>query len=155
MLLGELGIPLILCPRSNYWFLGKVPNLKAIYELNLRVGLGTDNACWIKGDLWRDMEFLANILRSKGILDPKWLLKASTVSSEIIGLSNFICEGCEANILMVNEELVPIKTSKNKYLAIVKRGGPEAVEGLIIDGIPKYCSDKYETLCRNIRNGFS
>lgn len=152
MLLSDLGIPLILCPRSNYWFLGSVPNLKTIYELNLSVGLGTDNACWVKGDLWRDLEFLANTLRSRGVLDPKWLLKISTVSSEIIGLRNSICEGCSANMLILNEELVPIRTSKDKYLAVIKRGGPEAVEGLIVDGVPRYCSSRYEAVCNNIRN---
>ncbi|MEM0453724.1 MAG: amidohydrolase family protein [Sulfolobales archaeon] len=151
ILLRELKIPLIMCLRSNLWFVGKVPNLKLIKDLGIEVGLGTDNASWVKGDLWRDLDLLTNLMRVKGVLDPKWVLRTAT-NAEVVGLNNRVSEGSKVNLLMINEELTSIRYSKNKYLAIIKRGGPEGVEVLINDGIIRYCSSKYETLCNNIRD---
>lgn len=140
-LLKELNIPLIICPRSNYWFLGRLPDMRAIYELGLEVGIGSDNACWIKCDLWRDLELLSNILRPMGLLNPKWILKIA-VNSGIIGFSNYLMEGSKPNLLIINSELTSINYSKDKYLALIKRGGPEAVELLIINGKVRYYSER-------------
>ncbi len=149
--LKEHGIPLIMCLRSNLWFVGAVPDLRTIRELEMDVGLGTDNASWIKGDLWRELDLLTNLLRVKGVLDPKWVLKAAT-NSALVGINNRLCEGCRANILAINEELTSIRYAKDKYLATVKRGGPEGVEVLVTDGVLRYCSSRSKALCDNLRD---
>lgn len=152
--LKDLRIPLIMCLRSNLWFVGKLPELGLIKDLEIDVGLGTDNASWIKGDLWRELDLLTNLLRVKGVLDPKWVLRIAT-NSEVVGIKNKLCEGVKANFLVINDELTSIKYAKNKYLATIKRGGPESVEVLVTDGIIRYCSNRYEALCNNIRNFLS
>jgi cytosine/adenosine deaminase-related metal-dependent hydrolase len=153
-LLKELGIPLIICLRSNQWFIGKLPDLKLIYEVGLDVGLGTDNASWVKGDLWRDLDLLTSLLRVKGVLDPKWVLRVATNSS-VVGIDTKLREGSKANLLVINTEETSIKYARDKYLAVVKRGGPEGVEVLITDGVIRYCSERYEAVCDNLRNFLS
>ena len=151
-LLSDLGIALILCPRSNMWFSGRLPLLNDIYESGVVVGLGTDNAGWIKPDLWRDMELVLTQLRSYGIFDPRWVLKAGTVSAEVFGIENHISEGAQANLLLVSAERLGIEAVRNKWLAVVKRGGAEAVGALVVSGEPRYCSGKGEALCNSVRN---
>ncbi len=153
-LLKDLKIPLIMCLRSNLWFVGGLPNLKAVRDLGVEVGLGTDNASWIKGDLWRELDLLVNVLRVKGLLDPKWILEVAT-NSRLVGIDGRLREGGMANLLVINEELTSIRYARNKYLAVVKRGGSESVEVLITDGVLRYCSSRCETLCNNIRNRIS
>lgn len=154
LLLKELKIPLIMCLRSNLWFVGRLPDLKAIKNLDIDVGLGTDNASWIKGDLWRELDLLVNTLRVKGVLEPKWVLKAAT-NSAVVGIDSRLREGNRANVLVINEELTSIKYARDKYLATVKRGGPEGVEVLITDGALRYCSSRCEALCNNLRDVLS
>ncbi|RLG77634.1 MAG: hypothetical protein DRO14_02040 [Thermoprotei archaeon] len=151
-LLSDLGIALILCPRSNMWFSGRLPPLNDIYESGVVVGLGTDNAGWIKPDLWRDMELVLTQLRSCGISDPRWVLKAGTVSAEVFGIENYIGEGAPANLLLLSTEHLGIEAVRNKWLAVVKRGGAEAVGALVVGGEPRYCSSRGETLCSSIRD---
>jgi len=152
-LLKELNIPLIICPRSNYWFIGRLPNIRAIYELGLEVGIGSDNACWIKCDLWRDLELLSNVLRPMGLLNPKWVLKAA-VNSGIIGINNYLVEGGKANLLVINSELTSINYSKDKYLALIKRGGPEVVELLMVNGKVRHCNEGLKNRFRELSVAF-
>lgn len=153
-LLKDLKIPLIMCLRSNLWFVGRLPDLKTIKNLEMDVGLGTDNASWIKGDLWRELDLLVNTLRARGVLEPKWVLKAAT-NSAIVGIDSRLREGNRVNILVINEELTSIKYARDKYLATVKRGGPEGVEVLITDGVLRYCSSRCEAVCNNLRDVLS
>ncbi|MEM2206632.1 MAG: amidohydrolase family protein [Sulfolobales archaeon] len=153
-LLKDLKIPLIMCLRSNLWFVGRLPDLKTIKNLDIDVGLGTDNASWVKGDLWRELDLLVNMLRTRGVLEPKWVLKVAT-NSAIVGINNRLREGNRANILIINEELTSIKYARDKYLATVKRGGSEGVEVLITDGVLRYCSSRCEAICNNLRDVLS
>ena len=121
VMLREQGIPLILCPRSNRWFLSGSARLDVIYSEGIVVGLGTDNAGWVKPDLWRDAEELLLRLRRLGINDPKWVLRALTVNAgNILGLRYELSEGVKANILLLRNDLLMLSNVKNKYLAVVK-----------------------------------
>ena len=154
-LLKDSGTALIICPRANMWFSGKLPPLKELYESGIQVGIGTDNMGWIKPDLWRDMELIFTLLRNQGVADPKWVLRACTIAAEIFGIKNYINEGAPANLLLLNSEHLGIEAVRNKWLAVIKRGGAEAVGALIVGGEPRYCSGKGETLCNNLRYFFS
>jgi cytosine/adenosine deaminase-related metal-dependent hydrolase len=150
-LLNELNIPLILCLRSNLWFSSGIPDIRSIYNSGIKIGLGSDNAGWIKLDIWREGELLLNMSRLYGVNDPVWVLKAMTISAEIVGLDNAIVEGNRTNLLLVESDPLRLNTAKNKHVAVIKRGGSEYVGALVIDGRPKYCNGKAKTLCNNIR----
>ena len=156
VMLREREIPLILCPRSNRWFLSGDARLDLIYREGIVIGLGTDNAGWVKPDLWRDAEELLLKLRYLGINDPKWVLKALTVNAgNILGLRYELSEGVKANMLLLRNDLLMLGSVRNKYLAVVKRGGPELVGGVFIDGNLRYCSEEAKTLCNSLRDFIS
>lgn len=137
-LINNLNIPVVLCLRSNLWFTSGLPKIRKIYETGVNVSLGTDNAGWVKPDIWRDAELLYFLLRYQGINDPRWVLKALTNASPV-NIRNFIDEGQQANILFVRYYNTPLEIARNKYVGLIKRGGMELVDGLIIHGLLAYC----------------
>ena len=149
--LKNSGSSIIICPRANLWFSGRFPPLKELYQAGVQVGIGTDNMGWLKPDLWRDMELVFTLLRNQGIADPRWVLKAGTTACEIFGIENYVDEGMPANLLLLSSEHLGIKTVRNKWLAVIKRGGAEAVGALVVGGVPRYCSGEGEALCSNLR----
>lgn len=151
-LLKDLRITLVLCLRSNLWFMSGLPKLRSIYELGVDVALGTDNLGWIKPDLWREGELLLLLTRSVGINDPVWILRAMT-NANPVGVQNYLVEGGDASLLFVKYSGTPLERARNKHLALVKRGGRELVSGLMLNGRFRYLGDEFgETLRENLRD---
>lgn len=152
----DKGIPLILCPRSNIWFLSGLPDFRTIHNYRIEVSLGTDNAGWNKPDMWREAETLYYLARLRGVNDPTWVLKA-TVNTKPIGINNTIKEGSPANVLFIRYEGSPIKSARNKHVALVKRGGNELIGCLVMNGEAIYCGEyeKEKALRDSIRHGIS
>ncbi len=151
----DLGITLIICPRSALWFLSGEPNIKSLYELGINVCLGTDNAGWISPNLWREMELLSLLMRKYcGLVDAKWVLRTVTVNPlHLLNKNNYLCEGCKAYITLINIDELGLRSIRNKYLGIVKRGGYEVIDAVIINGKVTYDRwRKFEALRNSIRN---
>ena len=152
MLLKDKGIGIVLCPRSNLWFLAGVPKLKEIYEAGIKVAIGSDNAGWVKPDIWRDAELLYFLMRQRGVNDPKWVLHA-LVNADFVGINNALVEGNRANILFVKYGGTILESVRNKYVALIKRGGYELIGCLVVDGEVLYCGGgKEKTLRHGLRN---
>ncbi len=151
-LLKDLKITLVLCLRSNMWFMSGLPKLKSIYEVGVDVAVGTDNLGWVKPDLWREGELLLLLARNVGVNDPVWVLKALT-NTNPVGVQNYLVEGAYANILFVKYSGTPLERAHNKHLALVKRGGPELVAALMLDGKFKHLGGGLEeTLRESLRD---
>jgi len=130
----EHGIGLVLCPRANAWFGAGLPPLVEIYELGLRVGLGTDNCGWMKPDLWREAEFLIDLLRAKTAFnDWTWVAQALTINpAAFFGVEPpVIKEGARANFMILNGDLMSINASGNKLLTVLKWGGIDTVKAVV------------------------
>ena len=135
-MLAEEKIGAVLCPRSNLWFsVGSVPKIDVMLEEGVLLALGTDNAGWLKPDIWREMEVAALILRqqNKNFNKPLEILKMSTLNPiKMLGLSDIsIKRGSRASILLLDSRMVGIEKAGDPAWAIVKRGGPEAVVGVV------------------------
>jgi len=129
-LLKDLNIYLVICPRANLWFIGKYPPIDKIYKVGVKVAIGTDNSGWIKPSIWRDLEVIASIMRTKlGFIDPDWILKAAILGGpESIGFKPpIINEGHKAYLMVLSGPLFPIRSAHDKKLALIKRGGPESI----------------------------
>jgi len=151
-LLKDLRVTLVLCVRSNLWFMSGLPKLRSIYELGVDVALGTDNLGWVKPDLWREAELLSLLARNLGVNDPVWVLRALT-NANPVGVQNYIVEGGNANVLFVKYSGTPLERAHNKHLALVKRGGHELVAALMLDGRFRYVGDSLEkTLRESLRH---
>jgi cytosine/adenosine deaminase-related metal-dependent hydrolase len=87
---AQLGIPVVVCPRSNMFF-GMTPPLGHMVRKGVQVALGTDNAMISMPDLFVEMEFAARLLRQQGMarLDPV-LAMASSNGRKIINRSQLI-----------------------------------------------------------------
>ncbi|RLG78508.1 MAG: hypothetical protein DRO10_02740 [Thermoprotei archaeon] len=151
--LKEKKVTLVLCPRSNLWFLSGIPNLYVIYESGVDVALGTDNCGWIKPDLWREAEILYLLSRNKKVNDPSWILK-SLVNASPVGVENFIEEGKEANVLFLRYAGTVLEKARNKHVALIKRGDKELIGGLVLNGEAAYCGEypAEKALCNSLRD---
>ncbi len=154
-LLRELDVTLVLCLRSNLWFLSGLPNLKEIYSLGINVALGTDNGGWIKPDLWREAELLYFLMRREGIDDPNWVLKA-LVNTSPLHLRNYLKEGSSFNMTLIQYAGTPLERAKNKAVALIKRCGEELIRCVVVNGSLVYeRSENGKTLCHSFRDDVS
>ena len=148
--IASRGSLLVLCPRANRWFLGGEPPAYEALRAGVDLGVGTDNAGWVKPDVWREAEVLHLILRSKGVSSPEPVLRALIGPSRLAGLEPFAA-GSTASFMLVSAEGVGARWSRNPLLSLIKNGGPEHVMAVVIDGRLEYC-ELPEALCAGLRD---
>ncbi len=152
--LADERITLILCLRSNLWFLSGIPRLRDVYDLGISVAVGSDNGGWVKPDLWREGELLYFLLRKAGRDDPEWVMKALTNAS-LLGVRNYVGEGSGLSFLLLKYGGTAIERARNKHVALIKRGGEELVDCLVVNGDVLKCRGKATALCNSLRNDVS
>jgi len=154
-LLHDSGVTLVLCLRSNLWFLSGLPNLREIHDLGISVSLGTDNGGWIQPDLWREAELLYLLLRKEGIDDPNWVLKA-LINTSSIHVENYLKEGNNLNMTLIQYVGTSLERAKNKVVALIKRGDRDLVRCVVVNGsvvYERFGSEK--ALCHGLRDNVS
>ncbi len=148
--LAERGIGLILCPRANSWFGVGVPRVDLVVKLDVLVALGTDNAGWVKPDLWRELEYTWNLIRLKGLrdIDPRKILAMATINPLRIFKveAKYLVDGGEASFILIDGYSSNIVYAHNKIASIVKRGGGEHVLAVFFKG-----KCVYGSLCDKIQ----
>ncbi|MGC9209120.1 MAG: amidohydrolase family protein [Nitrososphaeria archaeon] len=129
--LAESRVSAVLCPRSNLWFSSGIPNIYEMLSNNVLLALGTDNAGWLKPDVWREMEVTALILRHQDprFNNPTEIIKMATLNPlRIFQLDDTsVRKGNPASFILLDSELLAIDRAEDPAWAVVKRGGPEAV----------------------------
>lgn len=128
-------VSIIVCARSNFWFSTGEPPISEMLNEGINVAIGTDNAGWIKPDLWREMDFIYLLLRSKlkGFRLAIEILKMATINGgKIFAIDPAIKKGNKARIILLDSYITGIKKAHDKYSAIIKRGGIEAIKEIII-----------------------
>lgn len=120
-LCAEEGIPVAVCPRSN-WLLGvtasaRRPPLKTMIDLGCNVMLGTDNAMFVPPDLFSEMAFISTVYR----LDPLTILRSAVAGSGLTGLPFFIREGSRAAFFTLDPTGSALVFSRDPAATIVKR----------------------------------
>lgn len=147
---ASMGSILAMCPRANKWFLaGEPPAYEALMS-GVKLGVGTDNAGWVKPDIWREAEALHLILRSRGVVSPEPVLKALIGPSTLAGLEP-LAVGSTASFMLVNADGVGARWSRNPLLSLIKNGGPEHVMAVVIDGRLEHC-ELPKALCTGLRD---
>ncbi len=133
--LADNDIYLALCPRSNLWFTGRLPDIYTAYRLGIQMLIGSDNAGCFHPWVMRDAEIVYSVLHSRepGI-DPRVVLDMLYRNpAEAIGVEPpLIAEGRGAHILFIDKRLVG--KSHDVHAAIIKRLGPAAIHGVIHGG---------------------
>ena len=132
--LANSGVSAVLCPRSNLWFSAGTPDILSMLDEGVLLALGTDNAGWIKPDVWREMETTALLLRHQNskFNRPLEVIRMATLNPlKIFGLEDTsISRGNMASFIFLDSKMLAIERSRDVAWSVVKRGGPEAVVGV-------------------------
>jgi cytosine/adenosine deaminase-related metal-dependent hydrolase len=118
---ADKGIPIAVCPRSN-WILGvtataKKPPLQLMHELGCTLLLGTDNVMFVHPDMFSEMAFVSTVYG----LEPKTLLHAAIQGSALSGSSFFIRTGARANLIQIDPVHSALHFSRDPVASITKR----------------------------------
>ncbi|ADI31445.1 amidohydrolase family protein [Staphylothermus hellenicus] len=76
-LLADEDIVLVVNPRSNLWFTGKLPRIDKALKYGVKVAVGTDNAGCFHPDVWVDTLLLETIYKD---IDPKIFLEMTIIN---------------------------------------------------------------------------
>lgn len=125
--IADRGIPVAVCPRSN-WILGVSssrahPPIERMLDLGCTVLLGTDNAMFVQPDLWGEMAFVSTVYR----IDPKEILSSAIGGSASFFSPAFIEEGSPARFLILDPAKSNLSFSRDPVESIVKRAGPSDI----------------------------
>jgi cytosine/adenosine deaminase-related metal-dependent hydrolase len=125
--IADRGIPVAVCPRSN-WILGVTsspacPPLGRMLELGITLLLGTDNAMFVQPDLWGEMAFLHAVYR----IAPREILAMAIRGSRFLGAPAWIEEGSPARLLVIDGPGSNLAWSRDPVASLVKRAGPSDV----------------------------
>jgi cytosine/adenosine deaminase-related metal-dependent hydrolase len=117
----DLGIPIIVCPRSNWTLLPAAdpvhPPIQKMLDLGCVVFLGTDNVMFVQPDMTAEMAFVHTVYH----IEPKKILRMAVAGSSIAGDSFFIRKGIRANLFSIDPRFSNLRYSRNPVTSIVKR----------------------------------
>ena len=125
--IADRGIPVAVCPRSN-WILGVSsspvhPPIERMLDLGCTVLLGTDNAMFVQPDLWGEMAFASTVYR----IDPHQILASAIRGSEYLLSSATIEEGFPARFLIIDAGGSNLSLSRDPVVSLVRRAGPSDI----------------------------
>ncbi|HVP95810.1 amidohydrolase family protein [Methanoregula sp.] len=118
---AERGIPVAVCPRSN-WVLGvttsaRRPPLQTMLDLGCTIMLGTDNVMFVPPDMFSEMAFVSAVYH----LDSKIILRSAMEGSHFTGSPFFIRKGARAALFTVDPTQSGLVFSHDPVTSLVKR----------------------------------
>jgi len=125
---AEEGIPIAVCPRSN-WMLGvasssRHPPLALMEDLGCTICLGTDNVMFVAPDLFSEMAFVSTVYPIR----PAAVLKAAVQGAGVFGRSFFIRKGNRANLFITDPAGSALRFSRDPLSTLVKRGNSAEIK---------------------------
>ena len=131
-LIGEMGIPVVSCPRSNGSLGVGIPPIIDMINRGINVCLGTDNIMLNSPNMFKEMEYALKVTRGyyKTYIPPLEVFKMATLNPAMaLGLNlGSIKEGKIADIMLVNG------MSGDPILSLINRTEPENIKTLIKEG---------------------
>ena len=130
--IADAGIPVVICPRSN-WRLGVTtsshnPPVHAMLAAGIELWLGTDNVMFVQPDIAAEMAFCHYVYGICG----RDLLGMATRGSHLMGKYYAITEGNNARFLRYNTARSNAKYSKSMVNTIISRLNPSDLEGSLL-----------------------
>jgi cytosine/adenosine deaminase-related metal-dependent hydrolase len=131
---ADLGLPAVVCPRSNVATGVGSPPVKKMAEAGLLLGLGTDNVMINGPDMFAEMEWT-----SKAFLrDDRLTLRMATIDgARLLGIgarTGSIMEGKDADIIVLDKSSNNLRCSKNLLSSLVRRARPDDISFFISGG---------------------
>ncbi|MCQ1534321.1 amidohydrolase family protein [Methanosarcina sp. KYL-1] len=124
--IAEAGIPVVICPRSNFMTgVGMAP-IAEMLEAGIRVAAGTDNVMLNSVNMFSEMEFMSKVFS----IDDRQVFKICTLNgSFVMGLDSAgsIEKGNKANLMILNGNSNNLSGIKNPINGIVRRARPDDI----------------------------
>ncbi len=118
-LLGELGIPLVVNPRSNLWFTGRLPRIDHAIKHGVVLAMGTDNAGCFHPDIWVEAQILYTYNKW---LEPRKILEMIVINGyKAVGKEPYIVEEDRKAYFLGADLGVANYRSGNIYASIINR----------------------------------
>ena len=129
---AERGIPLVLCPRSN-WILGAAdsasrPPVRAMLDAGCTLWLGTDNVMFVPPDMLAECSFLRTVYKTT----PEETLRMATGGFSLLHQPGVIEEGACANLLCINPGTNAIWT-QNPALTLIYRTPASSIRRILFN----------------------
>lgn len=125
-------IPVVSCPRSNGALAVGIPPLKEMFEIGIKLLLGTDNLMFNSPNMFREMEYALKTTRgyNKDYFPPEEIIKMATINAaQALKLNTgSIYEGKSADLMILKQ------ISHNPYLSIINRTEPGHIKTLMFEG---------------------
>ena len=130
----DLGIPVIVCPRSNAATGIGLPPVKKMAEAGLVVGLGTDNAMINGPDMFAEMEWASKAF----VRDDRLTLRMATVDgARLLGVAarkGSITAGKDADLIVLDKGSNNLRCSQNLVSSLVRRARPDDISFFVSGG---------------------
>jgi len=130
MAVADAGIPVVVCPRSNFVTdVGMAP-VAEMLELGVTVAVGTDNVMLNSVNMFSEMELLSKVFG----LEDRQVFKMCTLNgASSLGFNNTgsIREGNKANLMILNGASNNLKGTSDPVSGMVRRGRPDDILSII------------------------
>jgi cytosine/adenosine deaminase-related metal-dependent hydrolase len=131
---ADLGIPVVVCPRSNAVTGVGLPPVRQMREAGVSLALGTDNVMMNSPDMFREMEWVDKLF----LHDDAYALRMATLNAARLARLNkgALKPGMDADLLVFDLGSDTFKSSKNLLSTVVRRAGPGDISYFIEEGKP-------------------
>jgi len=124
---ADLDIPVVVCPRSNLVTGTPLPDVPAMIDMGITVGVGTDNAMLNSTNMFEEMALLCKAL----LHDDRQVFKMCTLNgAKIMGIdqrAGSIEEGKEARLMVIDRETNNLWGSTDPLASLVRRVRPSDI----------------------------
>jgi cytosine/adenosine deaminase-related metal-dependent hydrolase len=133
-IIADKGIPVVVCPRSNFVTGVAPPGIGAMMEEGITVGVGTDNVMLNAANMFSECECISKLF----LRDDVQALKICTMGGANVLKEDSIGsieEGKRANIMVINDESYNMHGVKDPISGVVRRARADDVLATIHEGV--------------------
>ncbi|BDC36188.1 MAG: hypothetical protein EF806_02500 [Candidatus Methanoliparum thermophilum] len=125
----DLGITVVVCPRSNFVTGVGIPPIKNMLDLGIDAIVGTDNVMFNSLNIFSELEFISKIFYRDN--DKNVLKMATSNINRLLKDHGTISEGGCANLMVIDGGSPNLNRSKDLYRSIVRRARPDDIKMII------------------------
>jgi len=129
--IADAGIPVVVCPRSNYVTRSGIPPIAKMLDAGITVAVGTDNVMLNSMNMFSEMEFLVKT----NLYDYRQVFKLCTLNgAKLLGMekeSGSIIKGKKARLMILNRKSDNMHGIRNPLSSLVRRARPDDIIRII------------------------
>jgi len=129
--IADAGIPVVVCPRSNYVTRSGIPPIAKMRDAGITVAVGTDNVMLNSMNMFSEMEFLVKT----NLYDYRQVFKLCTLNgAKLLGMekeSGSIIKGKKARLMILNRKSDNMHGVRNPLSSLVRRARPDDIIRII------------------------